>query len=165
MNCLKQKFICIKMDLALNNLKRLIWYLSLTPTRQDLTQSHWPEGQLKVGIKGSGSSDTSRGSSLAGLCWSSTHLVQCGPDEPCWTWTQIWVQARMPDYSLNWTARSSAIQGWQRCQWCSLPTQGWPSRNWRLFSLESAIGSNISSGTNAKTAQLRPGKYIKVDMA
>ena len=53
----------------------------------------------------------------ASLCWSSAHLVQCGPDEPCWTLIQIWIQARMPDYSLNWTARSSAIQRRQRCQW------------------------------------------------
>ena len=43
------------------------------------------------------------------LCWSSINLVQCGPDEPSWTWTQIWVQAHMPDYSLNWTMGSSAI--------------------------------------------------------
>ena len=52
-----------------------------------------------------GRSGTSQDSTPAGLCWSSTHLVQCGPDEPSWTWTQ----ARMPDYSLNWTARSSGI--------------------------------------------------------
>ena len=55
--------------------------------------------------------DTSRGSNPAGLCWSSTHLVQCGPDEPSRTWTLIRVQARMPEYSLNWTTGSSAIQG------------------------------------------------------
>ena len=42
------------------------------------------------------------------LCWSSAHFVHS------WTWTQIWIQAHMPDYSLNWTARSSAIQGWQK---------------------------------------------------
>ena len=53
--------------------------------------------------------------------------VQCGPDEPRWTWILIWVQAHMPYYSLNWTAKSSAIQGWQSCQWCSLPTRKWPS--------------------------------------
>ena len=55
----------------------------------------------------------SRGSHQARLCWQSANLVQCEPDEPSWTWTQIWGQARMPDYSLNWTARSTAIQGWQ----------------------------------------------------
>ena len=61
------------------------------------------------------------GSSPAGLCWLSAHLLQYGPDEPSWTWTQIRVQARMLDYSLNWTVRSRAIQGWQ---WCSSPPEG-----------------------------------------
>ena len=60
---------------------------------------------------------TSRGLSPAWLCWSSTHLVQCGANETYWTWTQVWVQARMPEYSLNWTTGSSAIQGGQRRQW------------------------------------------------
>ena len=45
----------------------------------------------------------------------------CGPDEPSGTWTQIWVQACTPDFSLNWTTRSSAIQGGQRYQCCSQP--------------------------------------------
>ena len=84
-----------------------------------------------VGVLGKGWSGTSRGLSLAGQCWSSDHLVQCGPDEPSWSWTQIWVQARMPDYSLNWTS-SSAIQGGQRCQCCLSPTRWWPSRSWGL---------------------------------
>ena len=51
---------------------------------------------------------SSRDANLAGLCWSSAHLVQCKPDEP--SWTQTWVQALMPDYSRNWTKESSAIQ-------------------------------------------------------
>ena len=38
------------------------------------------------------------------------HLEQCEPDEPRWTWTQICVQARMPDYTVNWTAKSSFIK-------------------------------------------------------
>ena len=50
-----------------------------------------------VEIEGRGRSCRSRDSSTAGLCWLSTHFVQYGPDEPTWTWTQIWVQARMPD--------------------------------------------------------------------
>ena len=41
--------------------------------------------------------------------WSSALFVQCEPDEPSRTWTQTWVQARMPDYNFNWTKRSSAI--------------------------------------------------------
>ena len=49
-----------------------------------------------------------------GRCWLSAHLVQCKPDETCRTWTQTWVQARMPDYSLNSAKRSSAIQCCQR---------------------------------------------------
>ena len=113
-------------------------YLSLPPTRQDLTQrliivegkererlgmrrgsspaGHQPTRMLMERKVGDGRtqaekrrSGTCRSSSPAGLCWSSSHLVQCGPDEPSWTWTQIWLQTRMPDYSLNWTARSSAI--------------------------------------------------------
>ena len=88
--------------------KRL--YLFLPSARQDLTQGQWPEGRLKVGIvEGKGSLGMSRESNPAGLCQSSAHLVQCEPDEPSWTWTQTWVQAQMPDYSLNWTTRSSAI--------------------------------------------------------
>ena len=47
------------------------------------------------------------------LCWSSAHLVQCGPDELNWTWTKIWVGTWMPDYRLNLTARFSVIH---RCQ-------------------------------------------------
>ena len=30
---------------------RLNWYLSLPPTRQDLTQSQWPKGRFKMGIR------------------------------------------------------------------------------------------------------------------
>ena len=55
-------------------------------------------------------SGTNPGSSPAGLCWSSAHLMKWEPDELCWTWTQIWVRVRMPDYSLNLTRKSSAIQ-------------------------------------------------------
>ena len=48
-------------------------------------------------------------------------LVQSGPDKPSWSWTKIWVQARMPDYSISWTARSNAIQMRPRCLCCSSP--------------------------------------------
>ena len=82
-----------------------------------------------VGVSGREWSGTSRRSSPTGLCWSSVHLVQCGPDEPSWSWIQIWVQASMLGYSLNWTARSRAIHGGQRCQSCSSPTRRWPNRN------------------------------------
>ena len=56
-------------------------YLSLPPTRQELTQSPKPEGRLSDD-KGEGRSGTSRDSNPAGLCCSSAHLVQCEPDEP-----------------------------------------------------------------------------------
>ena len=45
-------------------------------------------GDLGEGRERSGAS---RYSIPAGLCWSSVHLVQCEPDEPSWSWTQIWV--------------------------------------------------------------------------
>ena len=108
-----------------------------------------------VGVMGRERSGTSRGSSPAGLCCSSAHFIQCGPDEPSWTWTQIWVQPRMPDYSLNWKARSSAIQGWQRCQWCSPPTRRWPSRSRRPFGLKSAQ-EHWPSGTDARQSAEKP---------
>ena len=38
-------------------------------------------------------------------------LVICSLSAMWAWWAQIWVQALMPDYSLNWTAKSSAIQG------------------------------------------------------
>ena len=49
-------------------------------------------------------------------CWTMLviGLVQCEPGEPCWIWTQTWVQARMPDYSLNRTKRTNVIQCCQR---------------------------------------------------
>ena len=65
--------------------------------------------------------------------------MQCGPYGPSWTWTQIGVQAFIPDYSLNWTARSSAIQVWQRCQWWGSPTRRWSGRTKGPFGLKSAI--------------------------
>ena len=77
-------------------------------------RSNYSEDQRNV------RSDTSWGSNPVWLCWPSAFLVPCGPYEPCWTWTQTWVQARIPDYSLNWIARSSAIQ---RCLWCSSPSR------------------------------------------
>ena len=85
----------------------------------ELTTRSMKRRSILVGVYGRGRSGTSRCSSPAGLCYSLPHLVQCGSDEPSWNWTQIWVQTRMPDYSLNWTTGSSAIQGWWKCQWCS----------------------------------------------
>ena len=110
------------------------------------------------GDLGRGRSGMSRGSSPAGLCWLSAHLVQCGPDEPCWTWTQIWVQVHMPDYCLNWTARSSVIQKWQRCQCCSSPTRRWPSRSQGAFGLKFALLDNACLGQRQQ--QIKFGKDL-----
>ena len=78
---------------------------------------------------GGGWSGTSWGSNPDGLYWSLTRLVQWWPDELNWPWIQIWVQARMPDYSLNWTSRFSAIQRGQRVSYCLSPTRRWPNRS------------------------------------
>ena len=106
-------------------------------------------------------SNMSRGSSLAWLCWSSTHLVQCEPDEPSWTWTQIWVQARMPDHGLNWTALSSAIQGWQRCQLYWSLTWRRPSLSRRPFGLKSAM-EHWPSSTNARQSADQSAKMTSL---
>ena len=100
------------------------------------TRSNDPKVDYSADIGKGEAQVTSRCSSPAELCWSSAYLVQCGPDEPSWTWTQIWVQAWMPDYSLNWTARSSAIQG---VKGRSSPTRRWTSRSWGPYGLKSAI--------------------------
>ena len=78
-----------------------------------------------------------------------TWHLQCGSDEPSWTWTQICVQARVLNQSLNKTTRSSAIQGWQRWQWCSSATQRWPSRGLGPFALKFEM-KHWLSGKNAK---------------
>ena len=62
--------------------------------------------------------------------------------EPCWTMPVIG-----PDYSLNWTAMFSAIQGWHTCQWCSSPTRRWPNRNRRPFGLKSVFAGQCSLGS------------------
>ena len=80
-------------------------------------------------------------------------------DGPSWTWTQTWIQALIPDYSLNWTARSSAIQRWEKCQWCSSPTRKWPSRSRGLFSLKSPFPGQCPVRHECQIARLkrRPG--------
>ena len=100
-------------------------------------------------------SNPSRSSRAVGRCWSLAHLVQRGPDEPSLTWTQLWVQSRMPDYSLNWTVRSSAIQGWQRCLWCNSPTRRWPSRSQGPLGFKSAM-EHWPSGTDARQSAEKP---------
>ena len=89
-------------------------------------------------------SGKSRGSSPTWLCWSSAHL---GPDEP------NMVQARMLNYSLNWTARSSAIQRWQSCQCCSSLTRRWPSRSRAPFGLR-YVGHGLLVNVAAHPAEI-----------
>ncbi len=47
---------------------------------------------IKVGKKGRGRSGTSRDSNPAGLCCSSTHLVQCEPDVGPGTYAGLWLE-------------------------------------------------------------------------
>ena len=105
--------------------------------------------------KGKGKPSTSRGLSPAGLCLSSAQLVQWGPDEPTWKWTQIWVQAHMPDYSLNMTAGSRVIQYWQMCLWWNSTTQWWPGRGRRPFGLISSM-EHWPYGTDGKQSDEKP---------
>ena len=61
-------------------------YLSLPPHQTVLdTRSMTTKVDYSGDFRGGGRSGTSRGLSHAWLCWSSTHLVQYGPDEPSWT--------------------------------------------------------------------------------
>ena len=99
-----------------------------------------------VGLMGKGRSGSSLSLCPAGLCWTLAHLVQCGSDEGSRTWTQIWVQARMPDYSLNWT---------QRCQWCSSPIWRWLSRSQGPFGLNSTMEHGPSI-TDARQSTEKP---------
>ena len=111
----------------------------------------WPKSQIVVGITGD--------SSPGGLCWSSTDLVTCGPDEPRWTLNQTLVQGWMPDYCFYWTTRSSAIQRWQRWQWCSSSTRRWLSRSRGRFGLESGI-EHWQSGTDARQYTAKFLRYV-----
>ena len=67
--------------------------------------------------------------------------------EPCLTLLIIgsleepeMVHARIPNYSLNWTAKSIAIERWQRCHCCSSPTWIWPSQNRGLSASSLSLG-------------------------
>ena len=128
-------------------------YLSLPPNRQDLTQGQWPESRLYWGFRGG--EDRRRAETRA----LQVYACHWPTDEPRWSWAQIWVQARMPDYSLNWTARSSALQGGKRCPCCSSPNQRWPSRSQGPFGLKSALEHWIS-GTDARQSAEQSAKML-----
>ena len=102
-------------------------YLSLPPTRHDLTQGQKPEGPIKVGIKGRGRSGRSRDSNPACLCCSSAHLVQCEPDEASSFTNPNVGPGTYASLRLKLDAWSSAVQ---RGQKCSSPTRRLPSRSW-----------------------------------
>ena len=106
----------------------------------------------------------SSGTSPARLCWSSAHLVQCEPDKPSCSWTQIWVQARMPNYRLNWTARSTATQRWQRCQCWSLPSWKSPRQSQEPFGIKAAM-EHWLSGTDARQSAEKPQYEAATDPA
>ena len=82
---------------------------------------------IKVGIKGRGRSGTSRDSNPACLCCSSTHLVQCEPDEASSFTNPNVGPGTYASLRLKLDAWSSAVQ---RGQKCSSPTRRLPSRSW-----------------------------------
>ena len=60
-------------------------------------------------------------------------------------------ESSMPDYSLSWTARSSAIQWWQRCLWCSSLTRRYASRSWEPYALKSPFVGQCFSSVKANS--------------
>ena len=78
---------------------------------------------IKVGIKGRGRSGTSRDSNPACLCCSSSHLVQCEPDEASSFTNPNVGPGTYASLRLKLDAWSSAVQGGQRRQKCSSPTR------------------------------------------
>ena len=90
------------------------WYLSLPPTRQDLTQSQKPEGRLKWGFRGGKGLERAETRTL--LVCAAHRPTKCnvGLMRQAVSRIQIWIRARMPGYSLNKTARSRAIHRGQR---------------------------------------------------
>ena len=84
-------------------------------------------------------------------CW--TMLLQCEPDEPCRIWTQTWVQAQIPDYSLNWTKRSSAIQF---CEWHYRPPEGSSAKAvWRCRSSTVFVTASHQTGLDTSSMTRR----------
>ena len=78
--------------------KTALWgYLSLPDrTSQNVNDpkvgSKWGLGEGKI---------QARAEARAQLFYAGHRpTVQWGPDDPSWSWTQIWAQARMPDYSI-----------------------------------------------------------------
>ena len=108
-----------------------------------------PKVDLKWGFRGV------EGRARAG----ARNLLVCGPDEPSWSWTQIWVQARMPAHSLNWTARSSDIQGGTNVSMLQLAYTKVDQPKPDAFRPRICHWFRYPIRNECQTAQLRPGKY------
>ena len=116
-------------------------FLSLPPIRQDLTQIQWPKGQFIVRFKRGGGQACAETRTL--LDYTGHWLTKCNVSlmTSAGHGLQTWVLVWMPDYSLNWTKRSSAIQ----CLSMTLSsTWRWPSQSQEPFSLESVLDLEIT---------------------
>ena len=74
--------------------------------------------------------------------------MKCGPDEPSWTWTKIWVQACMPDYSLNGQQSPMLYKGDKDA---ARPPEGGQAK----VSLKSAV-EHWPSNTDARQSAEKP---------
>ena len=76
-------------------------YLSLPPTRQDLTHDQKPESRLKLRLRGGEGRERAETRTL--LVYAAHWPAKCnvGLMSQAVSRTQIWVRARMPGYSLH----------------------------------------------------------------
>ena len=81
--------------------KDQVWYLSLPPTREHLTQGQKPEGRLKWGWRGGEGRERVEARTL--LVYAANWPIKCnvGLMSQAVSWTKIWARARMPGYSLD----------------------------------------------------------------
>ena len=88
----------------------------VTVFRQDLTQGQKPEGRLKWGWRGGEGRERTETQTL--LVCEAHWPTKCnvGLMRQAVSRIQIWIRARMPGYSINWTTKSSAIHRGQRLQ-------------------------------------------------
>ena len=110
---------CRIRQLYLGRSVRIVFVAASHQTRLD-TRSK-ARRPIKVGIKGRGRSGTSRDSNPACQCCSSAHLVQCEPDEASSFTNPNVGPGTYASLRLKLDAWSSAVQGGQRRQKCSLP--------------------------------------------
>ena len=108
---------------------------------------------------GKGRSGSNRDSNPARLYWSSAYLGQYELDEPCWTWTQTWVQAWMADYSWNWTMKFNGIQC---CQWNSHSPEGGPDEATKQSALNLSLTLNTAP-SRSSVLFVTPSHQIGLD--